>query len=127
MSRKSTIHTRKAAPVAGPYSQGMKYDDLVFTSGQIAITPDGQPLTDHPVRIQTKQCLENISAILNEAGSDTDDILKVTVFLSDIESYAEMNEAYAQYFASEPPARTAIEVGDLPLDAKVEIQAVAIQ
>ena len=102
------------------------YSNLVFTSGQIAIIPDGQPLTDHPIRIQTRPCLENISVILNEAGTDVEDILTATVFLKKIDSYAEMNTASDGFFESDPPARTAIEVGNLPLDADVEIQAIAV-
>lgn len=125
MSRKTTIHTTDVAPIDAPSGQGTTNGDLVFTSGQTAIAPDGESLVDEPIDVQATQCLENVAAILREAGGSLADALKITVFLADIEDYAAMNEAYEGFFDVEPPARTAIEVADLPFGAGVEMQAIA--
>lgn len=125
MSQKSTIHTSEIAPIDAPFSQGTTNGNLVFTSGQIAIAPDGEALVEESIQVQTKVCLKNIDVILREAGGSLADALKITVFLADIEDYEAMNEAYAEFFDDEPPARTAIEVANLPLGADVEMQAVA--
>lgn len=125
MSQKRTIQTSSLAPAVGPFSHGTTNGDLVFTSGQIAVTADGESLTEEPINIQTEQCLENIAAVLEEAGGSLADVLKITVFLDDIESYETMNDAYEQYFDENPPARTAIEVAKLPLGAGIEMQAIA--
>lgn len=125
MSRKTTIHTTDVAPIDAPFSQATTDGDLVFTSGQTAIAPDGENLTDEPIDVQATQCLENVDAILREAGGSLADVLKITVFLADIEDYAAMNETYEEFFDVEPPARTAIEVAELPFGAGVEVQAIA--
>jgi len=122
---KETIHTDDAPPAAGAYSQATTDGDLVFTAGQIALTPDGEPLEDEPVSVQTERALDNLEAVLEEAGSSLDNVLKTTVFLADIEDFEEMNETYASYFDDEPPARSAVQAGALPLGMAVEIEAVA--
>ena len=122
---KRIITTPDAAEAVGAYSQGTTDGDLVFTAGQIALTPDGEFLDDEPVGVQTRQALENIRNILEEAGLTMQDVLKVTVFLGDIDDYEAMNDAYAEYFQDNPPARSAFGVGSLPKGAKVEIEAVA--
>ncbi|MEF8842661.1 MAG: Rid family detoxifying hydrolase [Haloarculaceae archaeon] len=116
-----------AAPAAiGAYSQGMTNGELVFTAGQGPLTPDGEVLEDASVADQTERVLDNVAAILEEAGASMDDVMKTTVFLDDIEDFEEMNEVYASYFPDEPPARSAVEVGALPLGIGVEIEAVAL-
>jgi reactive intermediate/imine deaminase len=122
---KRTIHTDEAAPAAGAYSQATTDGDLVFTAGQIALTPDGDPLSDAPIEAQTERALENLAAVLEEAGTDLENVLKTTVFLDDIDDFEAMNGVYADYFDSEPPARSAIQAGALPLGMAVEIEAVA--
>ncbi|WP_178915816.1 Rid family detoxifying hydrolase [Natronomonas gomsonensis] len=122
---KETIHTDDAPPAAGAYSQATTDGDLVFTAGQIALTPEGEALDDEPVAVQTERALDNLEAVLEEAGSSLDDVLKTTVFLADIEDFEEMNETYASYFDDEPPARSAVQAGALPLGMAVEIEAVA--
>lgn len=112
--------------MSGPFSQGTTTGNIVFTSGQAALTPDGESLTDESVGVQTRQCMENVLAVLDTVGADTGDILKVRVLLTDIDTYQEMNEIYATFFDEEQPARTAIEVGNLPVGADVEIEAVAV-
>lgn len=109
----------------GPYSQGTSDGNLVFTAGQIALTPDGDLLDDEPIEVQTRQCLENIKNILGEEGLTMQDVLKVTVYLGAIEDYEPMNEAYSEYFKDNPPARSAFEVANLPAGASIEIEAVA--
>lgn len=122
---KEIIHTDDAPPSAGAYSQATSDGNLVFTAGQIALTPDGDPLDDEPVAVQTERALDNLEAVLEEAGSSLENVLKTTVFLADIEDFEEMNETYASYFDDEPPARSAVQAGALPLGMAVEIEAVA--
>ena len=122
---KEVISTDEAPAAVGAYSQATTNGDLVFTAGQIALTPDGELLDDESIEVQTEQALDNVGAILREAGGDYDDVLKVTVFLDDISEFEAMNETYADYFDDEPPARSAVEVGNLPAGAKVEIEAIA--
>jgi reactive intermediate/imine deaminase len=91
------------------------------------MTPEGALLANEPIGVQTEQSLSNIKAILAEAGLDMSDVLKVTVFLDDIDDFASMNETYTEFFGDEPPARSAVEVGALPKGAGVEIEAIAAQ
>lgn len=120
-----TIETDDAPDAIGPYSQAKTDGDVVYTAGQGAITPDGELLTDASVREQTRRTLRNVEAILAAAGCSMRDVLKVTVYLRDVDDYADVNEAYAEFFAEEPPARSAVEVAELPVDLDVEIEAVA--
>jgi reactive intermediate/imine deaminase len=122
---KETIHSDDAPPAAGAYSQATTDGDLVFTAGQVALTPDGEPLDSEPVEVQTERALENLEAVLEEAGTSLDNVLKTTVFLADIDDFEAMNEAYGGYFESEPPARSAVQAGALPLGMAVEIEAIA--
>jgi reactive intermediate/imine deaminase len=123
---KRTISTDAAPAAVGAYSQGTTTGDLVFTAGQIALTPDGDLLDDASVAEQTEQALENVMAVLAAEGAGADDVLKTTVFLADIDDFDEMNATYATFFDDEPPARSAIEVGALPKGVAVEIEAVAV-
>jgi reactive intermediate/imine deaminase len=122
---KEIIRADDAAPAAGAYSQATTDGDLVFTAGQIALTPEGEPLDSEPIEVQTERALENLEAILEEAGTGLENVLKTTVFLADIDDFEAMNEAYAGFFDSEPPARSAVQAGALPLGVAVEIEAVA--
>jgi len=122
---KDIVHTDDAPAAVGAYSQATTTDDLVFTAGQIPLTPDGDLLADAPVAEQTEQALRNIDAVLEAAGAGMDDVLKVTVFLDDIEDFEEMNDTYADFFAADPPARSAVGVDALPKGVAVEIEAVA--
>ena len=123
---KETIHTDAAPAAVGAYSQATTNGDLVFTAGQIPLTPDGELLADAPIAEQTERALDNLVAVLEEAGASPADVLKTTVFLADIDDFEEMNETYAGYFDESPPARSAVEVGALPKGAGVEIEAVAV-
>jgi reactive intermediate/imine deaminase len=122
-----TVTTSDAPEAVGPYSQAKTDGNLVFTAGQLPMTPEGDLLANEPIGVQTEQSLSNIKAILAEAGLDMSDVLKVTVFLDDIDDFASMNETYTEFFGDEPPARSAVEVGALPKGAGVEIEAIAAQ
>jgi len=122
---KRTIETDAAPAAVGAYSQATATDDLVFTAGQIPLTPDGDLLDDAAIDVQTQQALDNVAAVLDEAGASMDDVLKVTVYVEDIEDFEAMDAAYETFFDEEPPARSAVEVAALPKGVGVEIEAVA--
>ena len=122
---KRTISTQDAPEAVGAYSQATTNGDMVFTAGQIPMTPDGDLLDDEEIAVQTRQSLENVKAILEEEGLTMQNVLKVTVFLDDIEDFDEMNDAYKEYFQDNPPARSAVEAGNLPKGVGVEIEAIA--
>lgn len=124
MSSKKVIATDKAPAAIGPYSQGVEFCSLVFVSGQLPIDAETGNMADTYAE-QTRQSLENVRAILEEAGSSLDKVLKVTVFLKDMAMFSEMNEVYAEFFRENPPARCALEVSELPKGALVEIEAIA--
>jgi reactive intermediate/imine deaminase len=123
---KRTISTDAAPAAVGAYSQATTNGDLLFTAGQIPLTPDGEMLSDASIAEQTEQALDNVVAILDSEGATPADVLKVTVFMDDIDDFEEMNETYATYFDAEPPARSAVEVANLPKGAGVEIEAIAV-
>ncbi|SDM05112.1 endoribonuclease L-PSP [Halogranum gelatinilyticum] len=122
---KRIISTDDAPAAVGAYSQATTDGSLLFTAGQIPLTPDGELLADADMTTQTEQALDNIMAVLAEEGADAGDVLKVTVLLDDIEDFDEMNETYATYFDDEPPARSAFEVANLPKGVGIEIEAIA--
>jgi reactive intermediate/imine deaminase len=123
---KEIVHTDAAPEAVGAYSQATTNGDLVFTAGQIPLTPDGDLLDDASIAEQTERALDNLVAVLEEAGAAPTDVLKTTVFLADIDDFEEMNETYADYFKESPPARSAVQAGALPKGAGVEIEAVAV-
>jgi len=122
---KRIISTDEAPEAVGAYSQATTTGDLVFTAGQIPLTTDGDLLADASIAEQTETALDNLLAVLEEAGAGPDDVLKTTVFLADIDDFEEMNEVYAGYFEGSPPARSAVQAGALPKGVGVEIEAVA--
>ncbi len=122
---KRIVSTDEAPEAVGAYSQATTNGSLLFTAGQIPLTPDGELLADESIATQTERALDNLVAVLEEGGASPEDVLKVTVFLADIEDFEEMNETYAGYFDDEPPARSAVEVGNLPKGVGVEVEAIA--
>lgn len=120
----TVISTQHAPGAIGPYSQAMKAGNLIFTSGQLPIDPKNGEMPE-TIENQTKQSLENVKAILEEAGSDLSKVVKTTVFLKDMNHFAQMNEVYRTYFTENCPARSAIQVARLPKDALVEIEVIA--
>ncbi|MFA6138354.1 MAG: RidA family protein [Sulfurimonas sp.] len=119
------VQTNRAPSAIGPYSQAVVANGMVFTSGQIALTPEGVML-ENDVVVQTKQVLKNLSAVLEEAGSSLNDVLKTTIFLADMDDFAAVNEIYAEAFGSHKPVRSTVAVKTLPKNALVEIDAVAL-
>lgn len=120
------VHTDDAPAAVGAYSQGVETDGLVFTAGQIPLTPQGDLLDGASIDVQTEQALENVEAVLAESGLGMDDVAKVTVYLDDIDDFDEMNAVYETFFDEEsPPARSAIAVDELPKGVGVEIEAIA--
>lgn len=123
---RQVIKTDKAPAAIGPYSQGVEWDSkLVFTSGQIPLDPKTGQLVEGDIKVQTKQVLENLKAVLEAGGSNLKKVIKCTVFLADMNDFAAMNEVYNEYFPQNPPARSAFQVARLPKDARVEIEAIA--
>ncbi len=125
---KEVVRTEKApAPFQGaPYSQAIKANGFVFVSGQLSLRPGETDLSAGDIKAQTQQVLANLSAILEEAGSSLDRLVKTTVFLQDLGDFAGMNEVYASHVGSTPPARSTVEVAKLPSGALVEIEAIAL-
>lgn len=121
---KQIISTDKAPKAIGPYSQANKHNDLVFVSGQLPIDPVTGKLAEG-IESQARQCIENMSAILSEAGTGLEKVLKTTIFLKDLNNFKIVNEIYGSYFTANHPARSTVQVARLPLDAEIEIEAVA--
>lgn len=124
---KRIINTSNAPAAIGPYSQAVEANGMLFISGQIPINPQVGKIEATDITSQTEQVFANISAILNEAGYTFVDVVKSTVFLSDMADFAGMNEVYKKYYASECPARSAFAVKGLPLGALVEIETIAVK
>jgi 2-iminobutanoate/2-iminopropanoate deaminase len=123
---KEVISTKNAPGAIGPYSQAIKIGDLVYTSGQLPINNATGELVTDDVKKATAASLDNVKAILEEAGSSLDKVVKTLVFVKDINDFAAVNEVYAQYFTENYPARSCVEVAKLPKDAKVEIEVIAL-
>lgn len=119
------ISTEKGPKAIGPYSQAIKANGFVFISGQTAFDPAGKPIEGDTGK-QTERTLENLKAILEAAGSSLDRVVKVSVFLKDMNDFSAMNEVYARYFPANPPARSTVEVARLPRDFRVEIDLIAL-
>ncbi|RPH89781.1 MAG: RidA family protein [Calditrichaeota bacterium] len=122
------ITTPHAPAAIGPYSQAIALSEsnLVFTAGQLGIDPETNTFVQGGIQIQTRQALMNIEAILRAAGTDLDHVVKTTVFLKDMNDFAQMNSVYAEVFGSVKPARSTVEVSRLPKDALIEIEAIAV-
>lgn len=124
MERK-VISTSKAPAAIGPYSQGMVVGNLLYTSGQLPIDQSGKLVNDD-IKLATATCLDNIKAILEEAGTSMDKVVKTMVFIRDMKDFAAMNEVYGTYFTQNPPARSCVQPAMLPKDAMLEIEVIAV-
>ncbi len=122
---KEIITTTEAPAAVGPYSQGVRLGEIIFTAGQLGIIPATKDFAGPDIESQTRQALENVKAVLEAAGSSLEHVVKCTVFLQDMGEFSRMNEVYAQFFREDPPARSAVEVAALPLGGRVEIEAIA--
>ncbi len=126
MSNRQVVSTDQAPAAVGPYSQAIIANGFVYTAGQGGLIPGTKTIVEGGVAAQTHQVFANIKAILEAAGSSLDQVVKTTVFLTNINDFAEMNAVYATYFGSEPPARSTVEVSNLPMGIVVEIETVAL-
>lgn len=123
---KNIIHTEHAPAAIGPYSQAIRVASFVYTAGQIPLDPATGKLVEDEIAVQTDRALRNLQAVLEATGGGLEHVVKTTVFLTDMAEFAAMNEVYARYFESDPPARSAVQAAALPLGARIEIEAVAI-
>jgi len=123
---KKVIQTEKAPKAIGPYSQAIQAGSFLFLSGQIPLDPKTGEMVKGDIRKQTQQVLENIKGVLESQGLGMDNVVKITIFLKDIANFNQVNEVYATYFPSFPPARSTVEVAKLPRDAEIEIEAIAL-
>jgi 2-iminobutanoate/2-iminopropanoate deaminase len=123
---REVIATEQAPQAIGPYSQAIRAEGLIFTSGQIAIDPATAQIIAGDVSAQTDQVLKNLAAILQASGSSLEKVLRCTVFLKNMGDFAAMNEVYGRYFKQEPPARSTVEVARLPKDVLIEIDVIAL-
>lgn len=121
------ISTEKAPAAVGPYSQGVSTGSLIFTSGQLPIVPETGELITGDIQKAARQSLENVKAILAEAGATLEDVIKVTVFVSDMNNFSLINEVYAEFFSNHKPARSLVEVSKLPKNGEIEIEAIALK
>jgi 2-iminobutanoate/2-iminopropanoate deaminase len=120
------IATDQAPAAIGPYAQAVQVGPLIFTSGQIPLDPATMTIVGDDVATQTRQVLTNLAAVLQAAGSHLAHVVKTTVFLKDMNEFQAMNEVYATFFPSAPPARSTVEVARLPKDVRVEIECIAV-
>ncbi len=124
---KKIIFTENAPKAIGPYSQAVETNGMLFISGQIPVNPATGEIVEADIKIQTKQVMENIAAILSEAGYSFADVVKSTCLLSDMANFGGMNEVYGEYYRENPPARAAFAVKTLPLNVLVEIETIAVK
>jgi 2-iminobutanoate/2-iminopropanoate deaminase len=123
---REVIATAQAPQAIGPYSQAIRAQGLIFTSGQVAIDPDTQQVIIGDISAQTDRVLKNLAAILQSSGSTLDKVLRCTVFLKNMGDFIAMNEVYGRYFEQSPPARSTVEVARLPKDVLIEIDVIAL-
>lgn len=120
------VQTPHAPAAIGPYSQAVVHGGLVFTAGQIPLDPGSMEMVEGDVAAQTERVLQNLSAVLEEAGASLATVVKTTVFLADMNDFTAMNEVYARFFGDHAPARSTVQAARLPRDARVEIEAIAV-
>lgn len=121
------IYTKNAPAAVGPYSQGVFASNTLYVSGQLPFVPETMTLVSHEIKEQTTKVLENILAIVTEAGLKKENIVRCTVYMKDLSKFSEMNSAYELFFGNHKPARVAFEVSRLPKDADIEIDAIAVK
>jgi 2-iminobutanoate/2-iminopropanoate deaminase len=124
--KKKVIQTEKAPKAIGPYSQAIQAGNFLFLSGQIPLDPTSGELVKGDIREQARRVLENLKGVLESQNLGMEDVVKVTIFLKDMGNFSPVNEVYATYFPSSPPARSTVEVARLPRDVDIEIEAIAI-
>lgn len=121
------ISTQKAPQAIGPYSQGIIAGNMVYTSGQLGIDPENGEIVSSSIQDEARQSLKNLEAVLKEADVKLTDVIKITVFVKDLNQFAEINEVYSEFFSEQKPARSCVEVARLPKDGNIEIEAIALK
>jgi 2-iminobutanoate/2-iminopropanoate deaminase len=121
------VATDRAPQAIGPYSQAIKFNGMIFVSGQIPLDPTSMQLVTGTIEEQTRRVLMNVSAILQEAGSGLDKVIKTTVYMKDMNEFEQMNSIYSEFFSNNRPARATVQVARLPKDVSIEIDAIAAQ
>lgn len=121
------VSTDKAPQAIGPYSQGIVAGQMIYTSGQLGIDPKTGELVSTSIEDEARQSLENVKAVLSEAGAELSNVIKTTVFVKDLNQFTNINEVYAEFFSEHKPARSCVEVARLPKDGNIEIEAIAIK
>ena len=124
---KKIISTPKAPAAIGPYSQAIEFNGMIFTSGVIPIDPATNTLVEGDITVQAKQAIGNLAALLEEAGSGTDKVIKTVVFIKDMNDFAKVNAIYSEFFVKDCPARSCVEVARLPKDVLIEMEAIALK
>lgn len=124
MQERTVVSTKKAPGALGPYSQAIKIGEFVFTSGQLPMEAESGELIED-IKEGTAKALDNLKAVLEEAGSSMENIIKTTIFVKDLNDFQALNEVYGTYFNEEPPARSCVQVAKIPKDARIEIEAIA--
>jgi 2-iminobutanoate/2-iminopropanoate deaminase len=124
---RAKVSTDSAPAAIGPYSQAIILDGMIYCSGQVGLDPASGQLVEGDVQAQAQRALQNLSAVLEAAGSSLANVVKTTVFLTNMGNFAAMNEVYATFFGDEPPARSTVAVAELPKGAQVEIEAIAVR
>ena len=127
MVERTVIKTENAPSAVGTYSQGISTDNIIFTAGQIPLDPSTGEVIEGDFKTRVRRVLLNIDGILVEAGSSLSNALKLTVFMTDLSRFSELNEVFLEFFEEDPPARSALEVSKLPLGVDVEIECVAVK
>ncbi len=123
---RNAVSTDHAPAALGPYSQAIVAGGFVFCAGQVPLDPESGTIVEGDIAVQTERVLQSLSAVLGGAGCDLDDVVKTTVFMTDLGEFAEMNAVYATHFTNQPPARSTVQVAALPAGARLEIEAVAL-
>ncbi|MEW6685917.1 MAG: RidA family protein [Candidatus Edwardsbacteria bacterium] len=123
---KEIIQTNQAPAAIGPYSQAIKAGPFIFTAGQIPLNSLTGKMVKGDIKLQTKQVLENLKAILKKGGTDLQQVVKTTIYLIDLQDFSAVNEVYSEYFQECPPARSTVQVSKLPKEAKIEIEVIAL-
>lgn len=123
---KQTLASSRIPPAVGPYSQAVRTDNLLFCSGVIPLDPETKKIVADDIVAQTRRVLDNLTLLLEDCGASREAVVKTTVFLQNMEHFAQFNAIYAEYFPSEPPARSTVQVARLPLDALIEVEAIAV-
>lgn len=126
MSTKKVVYTENAPAAIGPYSQAVVASGMVYCSGQVAIDPATKEVVPGDVQAQAEQVMKNLEAVLVAAGSDFSQVVKTTIYLADMDDFKAVNEVYGKHFPSHPPARATVQVSRLPLDVRVEVDAIAL-